>query len=80
MTRKEIEKILGYKAGILGNSITEMKASFSLHRTYGCIYVLLMLYYMYERKSYTLPHIRMQYQLPCGVVCKVQTQDSECGS
>ena len=32
---------------------------------------------MYERKPYSLPHFCVQYQLPCGVVCKIQTEDPE---
>ena len=33
-----------------------------------------MLYYMYEGKPHTLQDLRMQYQLPCGMVSQIQTK------
>ena len=35
-----------------------------------CIHII---HYMYERKSYTLSHLCVQYQLPYGVVGQAPT-------
>ena len=34
---------------------------------------------MHERKSYTLPHLCVQYQLPYGMVGKIPAEDIKCG-
>ena len=36
-----------------------------------------MLYYMYEGKPHTLQDLRMQYQLPCGMVSQIQTKGED---
>ena len=38
-----------------------------------------MLYYMYEGKPHTLQDLRMQYQLPCGMVSQIQTKGFDQG-
>ena len=39
----------------------------------------IMIYDMHERKSYTLPHLCVQYQLPYGMVGKIPAEDIKCG-
>ena len=34
---------------------------------------------MHERKSYTLSHLCVQYQLPYGMVGKISAEDIKCG-
>ncbi len=54
---------LGQRAGILGNSITEMKVTGEKTYTFAtnrCLrFSFILVYYVYERKSCTLPHICM---------------------
>ena len=39
------------------------------------MFLLIMLYYMYERKSNTLQDLRVQYQLPYGMVSEIPEED-----
>ena len=40
-----------------------------------CVLQLVMLYYMYERKSNTLQNLRVQYKLPYGMVGEIPAED-----
>ena len=56
------------------NTMQESDEIYEQLFVFSCFFISHVVYYMHERKSYTLSHICVQYQLPCGMVCKIPSQ------
>ena len=56
------------------NTMQENDETYEQLFAFSRFFISHVVYYMHERKSYTLSHICVQYQLPCGMVCKIPSQ------
>ena len=56
------------------NTMQESDEIYEQLFVFSCFFISYVVYYMHERKSDTLSHICVQYQLPCGMVCKIPSQ------